>query len=896
MKFSPEQNDVINLNSGWHACLAPAGSGKTEILTERVSRAIEGGVDPSRMLCLTFTNRAARSMVERVEARLGTRSEKVFIGNTHAYALKMLSRNNLLSQTDALADEATVNRLWQRSINLAVLNVLTGAPETAKEIVTHELLKVAPLELEVTTLNRQQLDDAYIRITAKQPYDRWNLKAISSLLQPLFEADEAINDKFLAHIKERLLVLDSNITDVELPLAVGLALVAFGHYCADKESLCLYDFDDLLIRAWKALNAGSAKKMCGYTWCQIDEVQDLSPLQWQIIQTLLSDSPHVLLLGDIRQSIYRFLGASVEVTQHQLGDSHFQLTKNFRSPANLNEMADAYCRAHFKETQSTKNEKPEREAALVHVNRNTLKEHDQVLLRHANKLINHDEKPSVAFLCPTNKQVEIYSEKLTGMGLEHFTINKKDLFSSELGLDFMAFINVLYEPKNRLAWSRLLWRFGDLSRMSSDDRQGDEPQVAAMRLLAKLGRLGCELHDFLGGESSLDYRLRRFHQDANTEITYFDTETTGLNPDVDAVIQIAGVRIKQGVASEEVNLYCHTEVPLGESVDVHHISEEILTLRGRPVQEQLQQFMQFSSGSVLIAHNLPFDDAMLRSHLERWVPSLLGQYTQRKAYCTLDLARRLYPDLPKHKLGFLLDHFKLEGVNSHNALDDVRAGVSLLKLLIEEVGDRLEEIDRTIDPFAEAIERFNARFFHLWKQVQTLREKGESVSLSTLLELYFGYVANLKGYKVDQQMASELRRKLNNHAQIHFPPAPLHRFLSRCVPFYQTAKESDLITDHDRLVVSTIHRAKGLEFDRVILPQMINGVMPSFWVTKQLDDKSPRIREEGERLLEEQKRLLYVALTRAKEQLVIGTYNLEGRYQKTVCNFLEPILGRFMNR
>src|SRR5690606_20041264 len=207
----------------------------------------------------------------------------------------------------------------------------------------------------------------------------------------------------------------------------------------------------------------------------------------------------------------------------------------------------------------------------------------------------------------------------------------------------------------------------------------------------------------------LDYLLRRFHRDAAAEVTYFDTETTGLDPDAGAVIQIAGVFIKKGAGSDEIDLYCLTDTPLGDSVQIHRITEGTLSLKGRPVQEQLERFLEFSNGSALIAHNLPFDDAMLRSHLNRCAPRLLGLYTQRRSYCTLDLSKRLYPDLPKHKLGFLLDHFKLEGVNSHNALDDVRAGASLLRLLVEEVGCRLDAIDRTVDPYAEAIERFSAR-------------------------------------------------------------------------------------------------------------------------------------------------------------------------------------------
>ena len=66
MNLTPEQESVVALSSGCHLVLAPPGSGKTEMLARRIIGAVEGGVDPSRMLCATFTNRAAFEMRERI--------------------------------------------------------------------------------------------------------------------------------------------------------------------------------------------------------------------------------------------------------------------------------------------------------------------------------------------------------------------------------------------------------------------------------------------------------------------------------------------------------------------------------------------------------------------------------------------------------------------------------------------------------------------------------------------------------------------------------------------------------------------------------------------------------------------------------------------------------------
>ena len=114
------------------------------------------------------------------------------------------------------------------------------------------------------------------------------------------------------------------------------------------------------------------------------------------------------------------------------------------------------------------------------------------------------------------------------------------------------------------------------------------------------------------------------------------------------------------------------------------------------------------------------------------------------------------------------------------------------------------------------------------------------------------------------------------------------------VSFYKTAKESDLITDDDQCIVSTIHRSKGLEFEFVLLPAVMENNFPSFMVINQLEHSDAAVRAEAELLLQEQKRLLYVALTRAKRQLVIGTYDLQaGRHHKAISPFIAPLLGHF---
>ena len=116
MEFNPEQLRVIGLNEGEHTVLASAGSGKTEVLTERLKQAIEKGIEPEKMLCLTFTNRAALSMTERIAEKIGEISKGVFIGNTHALALNLINKNKLVSLNESLVTTDYQVKLWKTGV------------------------------------------------------------------------------------------------------------------------------------------------------------------------------------------------------------------------------------------------------------------------------------------------------------------------------------------------------------------------------------------------------------------------------------------------------------------------------------------------------------------------------------------------------------------------------------------------------------------------------------------------------------------------------------------------------------------------------------------------------------------------------------------------------------
>ncbi|QSP94001.1 UvrD-helicase domain-containing protein [Marinobacter salinisoli] len=893
--FNEAQQSVVDLSDGWHACQAPAGSGKTEILTERVRKALEDGLPPSKMLCITFTNRAARSMIERVTARMGERTKNVFIGNTHAFALRFLEENGCLPRTASLIEASTETTLWKNAHKRTKERLRDLGDDACQEILAPFIKRLESLIQAPFNATSKHIERVFW-YAEKTEWDAWNLRSIASLLKTVLDPRLPPNiDSLREHTKSRLQVVDANISENDLGLASALALMIWDQYEQEKRELAFYDFDDLLVLAYKKLSSPEPCKLRGFTWAQIDEAQDLSPIQWMILKAALAPNAHVLLLGDLAQSIYRFLGASIEVTEHEFGHSIYTLSENYRSPANLVNAANILRSTFLGDSSISTSVHPTNPTAMVLVTRRFETETRDLLIKHAYKVTRIDNI-NAAFLCPSNQGVTNCSDSLAAKGIDHFTVGKNDLFTKRPALDFLAFISVLHNPRNRLAWSRLFWRFGDLSKIPLAERNNYPPLLASAHLSAKLAKNGSELRDFLVPDVKHHY-LAQFLNHANRTVTYFDTETTGLDPNKDSIIQLAGVKIKRGEVRKEIDLYCKTNTPLGNSVEVHGITPDILNEKGKEIESQIYHFLQFNASRPLVAHNLPFDDAMLRHHLKKHFPQAYSAYKKLPKYCTLDLARRFFPELPSHKLGWLLTHFGLEGENSHNALDDVKAGSALMAKLAETAESHLVEISEITKPYADSLQRFSDRFSTLYAQATEMIQDEVEVNIKNLIDLYFSHVEKLSNIDYDDVDKKELITKLIRHAEQSFEPAPLRDYLQVAMPFYQTAKESDLITKLDRLVVSTIHRSKGLEFDCVLIPNAVEASIPSYRIMEQCKSHSEKHAEEGRHLLKEQARLFYVAFTRAKHQVVVGSHRkqmIKGKtFDRYLTRYMNPIVAFF---
>jgi DNA polymerase III subunit alpha, Gram-positive type len=163
-----------------------------------------------------------------------------------------------------------------------------------------------------------------------------------------------------------------------------------------------------------------------------------------------------------------------------------------------------------------------------------------------------------------------------------------------------------------------------------------------------------------------------------TPLVVFDTETTGLDSELDRIIEFGALKIVGGVVTDKFVSFVHTDIELPQHiVNLTAISQDML--RGQPdISEVIPKFLEFIKGSIIVAHNAEFDMSMLKASANR-----LGYELNWPCFCTVKLARRVLPGLPNYKLGTLAEHFNIVNEASHRAVGDVKVLNSVLQEIFD---------------------------------------------------------------------------------------------------------------------------------------------------------------------------------------------------------------------
>lgn len=185
-------------------------------------------------------------------------------------------------------------------------------------------------------------------------------------------------------------------------------------------------------------------------------------------------------------------------------------------------------------------------------------------------------------------------------------------------------------------------------------------------------------------------------QDIDTEYCVFDLETTGISHITEKITEIGIIKIKNGEVIDTFETFVNPEKPIPEEVvNVTHITDDMVK-NSPTIDKIMPKVLEFMGDSVLVAHNADFDIGYMKYNCEQ-----LGLPFNNTHIDTLRLAKAIFPEFSRYKLGFIADKLGIKVDVAHRALDDVKTLVAVFKEMIERAKDRNA---KTIDDFDNVFE------------------------------------------------------------------------------------------------------------------------------------------------------------------------------------------------
>jgi DNA helicase-2/ATP-dependent DNA helicase PcrA len=408
----PQRQAVLH-KDGPIMIIAGAGSGKTKVLTTRITHLMaEHKVDSFNILALTFTNKAAAEMKERVERTLGnTEVRNLYIGTFHSVFARIL-------RTEA-------PRIGFPS-NFTIYDT-----DDSKSVVK-------------TVINELELDDKHYK-----PNIVFN--RISAAKNALIGPAEYMNDWALQQEDNR-----ANRS------AIGLIYDAYVKRCFKNGAM---DFDDLLFKMYILLKNNPdalSKYQRKFKYILIDEYQDTNPAQYEIIKLLGAMHENVCVVGDDAQSIYSFRGATIEnILQFEKDYDDVvvvKLEQNYRSTKNILNVANEVIsrnKSQIEKKLFTVNDEGEK-IKLVR----TMTDNDEGKMVadtiQEQKLRNHFFNKDFAILYRTNAQSRSFEEALRRMGIAYRIYGGMSFYQRKEIKDFIAYLRLVVNPRDEEALKRII--------------------------------------------------------------------------------------------------------------------------------------------------------------------------------------------------------------------------------------------------------------------------------------------------------------------------------------------------------------------------------------------------------------------------------------------------------
>lgn len=410
--LNPEQKRAVEITEGPILIIAGAGSGKTGVITKKIAYLVESGVPQENILALTFTDKAATEMLNRVNELIGS-TEDIIITTFHSFCKELIEDNilELKMNSPLKVIEDTAQLVWFikniDSFNLEFIKV-GFKPITLVE----ELRKII-----------SKFKDEFVTIEKLQGY-----------------IDRKSNEKLDEEGMERLLTLKD-------------ILKAYKFYEEYKTKNNLVDFGDMLTKIYELLNARPTilkKYQERFRYILIDEFQDTNFIQLQIINLIAKKHQNLTVVGDDDQSIYRFRGAYLtNITEFRetypknkeiILEQNYRSTKNILSVANklISNKPDRFVKKLFTEREDG-------EKVIISELANE-DEQSQFILGEVQCLLKNYERKDIAILVRRKKDAQPIIDAFDKHKIPYEFVGNSDFFREPLIKDVVSFIKIAADP------------------------------------------------------------------------------------------------------------------------------------------------------------------------------------------------------------------------------------------------------------------------------------------------------------------------------------------------------------------------------------------------------------------------------------------------------------------
>lgn len=401
-KLNKQQIEAVEHIDGPCLVMAGAGSGKTSVLTTRIVNLIENGVRDYNILAITFTNKAAKEMRDRINLMIGDVSS--FIGTFHSFGLRVIRENYQLVGLDK---------------NFTIID-------------SEDVLSIIKKILKNMNLDIKQYSPYYIRN---------KISFIKNQMLSKLEIEKFFNtpiDKVVADVYEK-----------------------YNEMMAINNSI---DFDDLLLKPvelFKKEKSALEHYQDRFKYILIDEYQDTNPVQYKLVKILSEKNRNIFVVGDVNQSIYAFRQADyrniINFEKDYKDAKIIKLEENYRSTNNILNAANSVIKNN-QERKDLNLWSQKGEGVKIKYMRSYDEKHEVTLiLSEIQALLDQGyERSEIGVLYRTNAQSRIVEEQFLKKGIPYKVVGSYYFYNRKEIKDLISYLRLIYNNHDEVSLRRII--------------------------------------------------------------------------------------------------------------------------------------------------------------------------------------------------------------------------------------------------------------------------------------------------------------------------------------------------------------------------------------------------------------------------------------------------------